>query len=178
MSYCVSVCCGFFRLLPKDVKITLPASPWRPSAWATWNPEVWRRRTQRASLSRSCRASGWLLLDTLSSWWFWSQHLCRSPRPELHLTFENQNMHRVSWNTGARFKINSDSVRHLTTTSYSSIREPSDLLERIPPFPTMMHLLQLRLPHRNEQLSQTGSQSTNRIPASSSLYLSSLSPSP
>lgn len=34
---------------------------------------------------------------------------------------------------------------HLTTTSYSSMRDPKDLLLRIPPFPTITHLLQLRL---------------------------------
>lgn len=37
------------------------------------------------------------------------------------------------------------STAYLMTTSYSSILDPKDLLERMPPFPTMTHLLQLKL---------------------------------
>lgn len=47
--------------------------------------------------------------------------------------------------------VNTNGAFHLTTTSYSSIREPRDLLDRIPPFPTMMHLLQLRLQRWNKK---------------------------
>lgn len=77
-----AVCSEFFKCL----KWLLPVSPCRPSVGATWSPAVWKRKKQKASFSHSFRASGWRLLDTWSSLWFWSQRLCRNRLPELHLT--------------------------------------------------------------------------------------------
>lgn len=68
---------------------------------------------------------------------------CPSPPPP-QKNFTLFNLYR----TLLLYRIPFILVSYLTTTSYSSIRDPRDLLDKIPPLPTTMHRLQLRLEGR------------------------------
>ncbi len=58
---------------------------------------------------------------------------------------------------------------HLITTSYSSMWDPKDLLLRIPPLPTIIHLLHLKL--QREHMSKHVVLIQNRIPPYTYTYI-------
>lgn len=86
--------------------------------------------------------------NLVTCWWcrrhFLPKNSSCPSHPPPQKTFTLFNLYR----TLLLYRIPFILVSYLTTTSYSSIRDPRDLLDKIPPLPTTMHRLQLRLEGR------------------------------